>query len=172
MLYLNYSLANGVAQRFALSTLNEKVQGSFSSWIKLGTFFQVVPFFVLPGLASSLIQKYTYLKRKVTLNWSTSEVFSVKSKSLKFRDMARDKWNCYLLNNHEGKSIWICPYFSYYIMVNGDLPFNINTHLLLPFAIVVVLCLIVILIFMVSFFDITKAERLLLSFPFKELEIL
>ncbi|XP_026324292.1 E3 ubiquitin-protein ligase RNF13 [Hyposmocoma kahamanoa] len=37
----------------------------------------------------------------------------------------------------------------YYIMVNGDLPFNINTHLLLPFAIVVVLCLIVILIFMI-----------------------
>lgn len=37
----------------------------------------------------------------------------------------------------------------YYIMVNGDLPFNINTHLLLPFAIVVVLCLIVILILMI-----------------------
>ncbi|XP_047507017.1 E3 ubiquitin-protein ligase RNF13 [Pieris napi] len=37
----------------------------------------------------------------------------------------------------------------YYIMVNGDLPFNINTHLLLPFAIVVVLCLIVILVFMI-----------------------
>ncbi|XP_049887827.1 E3 ubiquitin-protein ligase RNF13 isoform X2 [Pectinophora gossypiella] len=37
----------------------------------------------------------------------------------------------------------------FYIMVNGDLPFNINTHLLLPFAIVVVLCLLVILIFMI-----------------------
>ncbi|VVC96058.1 unnamed protein product, partial [Leptidea sinapis] len=37
----------------------------------------------------------------------------------------------------------------FYIMVNGDLPFDINTHLLLPFAIVVVLCLIVILIFMI-----------------------
>jgi hypothetical protein len=39
----------------------------------------------------------------------------------------------------------------YYIMVNGDLPFNINTHLLLPFAVVVVLCLLIILIFMVRF---------------------
>ncbi|XP_061382674.1 E3 ubiquitin-protein ligase RNF13 isoform X1 [Danaus plexippus] len=37
----------------------------------------------------------------------------------------------------------------YYIMVNGDIPFNINTHLLLPFAVVVVLCLVVILIFMI-----------------------
>ncbi|XP_072935568.1 E3 ubiquitin-protein ligase RNF13 [Epargyreus clarus] len=37
----------------------------------------------------------------------------------------------------------------FYIMVNGDLPFNINTHLLLPFAIVVALCLIFILIFMI-----------------------
>ncbi|CAK1548748.1 unnamed protein product [Leptosia nina] len=37
----------------------------------------------------------------------------------------------------------------YFIMVNGDLPFNINTHLLLPFAIVVVLCLVVILVFMI-----------------------
>ncbi|CAH0722970.1 unnamed protein product, partial [Brenthis ino] len=37
----------------------------------------------------------------------------------------------------------------YYIMVNGDVPFNINTHLLLPFAVVVVLCLVVILIFMI-----------------------
>ncbi|CAH0600184.1 unnamed protein product [Chrysodeixis includens] len=37
----------------------------------------------------------------------------------------------------------------YYIMVNGDLPFNINTHLLLPFAIVVVLCLLIILVFMI-----------------------
>ncbi|KAJ8733687.1 hypothetical protein PYW07_014238 [Mythimna separata] len=37
----------------------------------------------------------------------------------------------------------------FYIMVNGDLPFNINTHLLLPFAIVVVLCLLVILVFMI-----------------------
>lgn len=35
-------------------------------------------------------------------------------------------------------------------MVNGDLPFNINTHLLLPFAIVVALCLVVMVIFMVS----------------------
>ncbi|KAG7304178.1 hypothetical protein JYU34_011114 [Plutella xylostella] len=38
---------------------------------------------------------------------------------------------------------------AYYIMVNGDLPFNINTHLLLPFAIVVALCLLVMIIFMI-----------------------
>lgn len=37
----------------------------------------------------------------------------------------------------------------FYIMVNDDLPFNINTHLLLPFAIVVVLCLLIILIFVI-----------------------
>ncbi|RVE52074.1 hypothetical protein evm_003352 [Chilo suppressalis] len=37
----------------------------------------------------------------------------------------------------------------YFIMVNGDLPFNINTHLLLPFAVVVILCLVIILIFMI-----------------------
>ena len=42
--------------------------------------------------------------------------------------------------------------YSYFIVMNGDLPFNINTHLLLPFAIVVVLCLIIILILMVSIF--------------------
>ncbi|CAH2069051.1 unnamed protein product, partial [Iphiclides podalirius] len=36
----------------------------------------------------------------------------------------------------------------YYIMVNGELPYNINS-LLVPFAVVVVLCLIVILIFMI-----------------------
>ncbi|XP_041974674.1 E3 ubiquitin-protein ligase RNF13 isoform X2 [Aricia agestis] len=38
---------------------------------------------------------------------------------------------------------------SYYIMVNCDLPFNINTHLLLPFAVVSALCLLVMLIFMI-----------------------
>ncbi|XP_053601035.1 E3 ubiquitin-protein ligase RNF167 isoform X2 [Plodia interpunctella] len=37
----------------------------------------------------------------------------------------------------------------YYVMVNDDIPFNINTHLLLPFAVVVVLCLVIILISMV-----------------------
>ncbi|XP_037300799.1 E3 ubiquitin-protein ligase RNF13 isoform X2 [Manduca sexta] len=37
----------------------------------------------------------------------------------------------------------------FYIMVNDDLPFNINTHLLLPFAVVVVLCLLAILIFLI-----------------------
>ncbi|XP_039765381.1 E3 ubiquitin-protein ligase RNF13 isoform X1 [Pararge aegeria] len=39
--------------------------------------------------------------------------------------------------------------YRYYIMVNGELPFNINTNLLLPFGIVVVLCLLVILIFLI-----------------------
>ncbi|XP_028158684.1 E3 ubiquitin-protein ligase RNF13 isoform X2 [Ostrinia furnacalis] len=38
---------------------------------------------------------------------------------------------------------------NYYIMVNGDEPFDINTHLLLPFAVVVALCLIIIIIFMI-----------------------
>ncbi|KAL0895329.1 hypothetical protein ABMA27_011471 [Loxostege sticticalis] len=37
----------------------------------------------------------------------------------------------------------------YYIMVNGDVPFDINTHLLLPFAVVVAICLIIIIIFMI-----------------------
>ncbi|XP_060810502.1 E3 ubiquitin-protein ligase Godzilla-like isoform X1 [Amyelois transitella] len=37
----------------------------------------------------------------------------------------------------------------YYVMVNDDVPFNINTHLLLPFAVVVVLCLVIILISMI-----------------------
>lgn len=37
----------------------------------------------------------------------------------------------------------------FFIMVNGKLPFDINTHLLLPFAIVVVLCLIVMIVFMI-----------------------
>ncbi|KAM3960155.1 godzilla E3 ubiquitin protein ligase [Aphomia sociella] len=37
----------------------------------------------------------------------------------------------------------------YYLMVNGDMPFNINTNLLVPFIVVVVLCLVVIIISMV-----------------------
>lgn len=37
----------------------------------------------------------------------------------------------------------------YFILINDDLPFNINTHLLLPFAIVVGICFLVMLIFMV-----------------------
>ncbi|PSN54389.1 hypothetical protein C0J52_11323 [Blattella germanica] len=38
---------------------------------------------------------------------------------------------------------------SYYILINDDLPFDINTHLLLPFAIVVAICFLVMVIFMV-----------------------
>ncbi|XP_032680995.1 E3 ubiquitin-protein ligase RNF13-like isoform X1 [Odontomachus brunneus] len=36
----------------------------------------------------------------------------------------------------------------YFVLINDDLPFNINTHLLLPFAIVVGICFLVMLIFM------------------------
>lgn len=38
----------------------------------------------------------------------------------------------------------------YFVLINDDLPFNINTHLLLPFAIVVGICFLIIVIFMVS----------------------
>lgn len=38
----------------------------------------------------------------------------------------------------------------YYIVITPDAPFNINTHLLLPFAIVVAICFLVMIIFMVS----------------------
>lgn len=38
----------------------------------------------------------------------------------------------------------------YFVIINSEMPFNINTHLLLPFAIVVGICFIVMLIFMVS----------------------
>ncbi|XP_066581951.1 E3 ubiquitin-protein ligase RNF13-like [Prorops nasuta] len=37
----------------------------------------------------------------------------------------------------------------YFVLINDDLPFNINTHLLLPFAIVVVICFLVMVIFMI-----------------------
>jgi len=39
----------------------------------------------------------------------------------------------------------------YFVLINDDLPFNINTHLLLPFAIVVGICFLIIIIFMVSY---------------------
>lgn len=39
----------------------------------------------------------------------------------------------------------------YYVLINDDLPFNINTHLLLPFAIVVGICFLVMVIFMVRY---------------------
>jgi len=37
----------------------------------------------------------------------------------------------------------------YFIIINSEMPFNINTHLLLPFAIVVGICFIVMVIFMI-----------------------
>lgn len=37
----------------------------------------------------------------------------------------------------------------YFVLINDDLPFNINTHLLLPFAVVVGLCFLAMVIFMV-----------------------
>ncbi|XP_012218002.1 E3 ubiquitin-protein ligase RNF13 isoform X2 [Linepithema humile] len=37
----------------------------------------------------------------------------------------------------------------FFILINDDLPFNINTHLLLPFAIVVGICFLIICIFMI-----------------------
>ncbi|KRT79222.1 hypothetical protein AMK59_7177, partial [Oryctes borbonicus] len=37
----------------------------------------------------------------------------------------------------------------YYIVITPDVPFNINTHLLLPFAIVVAICFLVMIVFMV-----------------------
>ncbi|XP_046609834.1 E3 ubiquitin-protein ligase RNF13-like isoform X2 [Neodiprion virginianus] len=40
-------------------------------------------------------------------------------------------------------------YDQYFILINDDLPFNINTRLLLPFAIVVGICFLVMVIFMV-----------------------
>lgn len=38
----------------------------------------------------------------------------------------------------------------YFIVITGEAPFNIQTHLLIPFAIVVGICFIVMIIFMVS----------------------
>lgn len=38
----------------------------------------------------------------------------------------------------------------YYIVITGESPFNIQTHLLIPFAIVVGICFIVMIVFMVS----------------------
>lgn len=37
-----------------------------------------------------------------------------------------------------------------FVLINDDLPFNISTHLLLPFAIVVGICFLIMVIFMVS----------------------
>lgn len=37
----------------------------------------------------------------------------------------------------------------YFVLINDDLPFNINTHLLLPFAIVIGICFLVMVIFMI-----------------------
>lgn len=38
----------------------------------------------------------------------------------------------------------------FFVIINSEMPFNINTHLLLPFAIVVGICFIVMIAFMVS----------------------
>lgn len=38
----------------------------------------------------------------------------------------------------------------YFVIINNEIPFNIQTHLLLPFAIVVGICFVVMIIFMVS----------------------
>lgn len=38
----------------------------------------------------------------------------------------------------------------YFVIVNSEVPFNIQTHLVLPFAIVVGICFIVMIVFMVS----------------------
>lgn len=38
----------------------------------------------------------------------------------------------------------------YFVVINDEMPFNINTHLLLPFAIVVGICFLVMVVFMVS----------------------
>lgn len=38
----------------------------------------------------------------------------------------------------------------YYVVITGESPFNIQTHLLIPFAIVVGICFIVMIVFMVS----------------------
>ncbi|GLH05492.1 Protein goliath [Gryllus bimaculatus] len=38
---------------------------------------------------------------------------------------------------------------SYYVLINDELPFDFNTHLLLPFAIVVGICFLIMLVFMV-----------------------
>lgn len=40
---------------------------------------------------------------------------------------------------------------AYFVIINSEMPFNINTHLLLPFAIVVGICFIVMIVFMVSY---------------------
>lgn len=38
----------------------------------------------------------------------------------------------------------------YFVVINSEQPFNIDTQLLLPFAIVVAICFIVMIVFMVS----------------------
>lgn len=39
---------------------------------------------------------------------------------------------------------------NYFVVINNELPFNINVHLLLPFAIVVGICFFILLVFVVS----------------------
>lgn len=47
------------------------------------------------------------------------------------------------------KKVYADP--KYFIVITGESPFNIQTHLLIPFAIVVGICFIVMIIFLVSF---------------------
>lgn len=54
------------------------------------------------------------------------------------------------VSDDTGECLKQYPYYDgYYVVINGDLPFNINTNLLLPFAIVVGLCLIIMIVFMI-----------------------
>jgi E3 ubiquitin-protein ligase RNF13 len=39
---------------------------------------------------------------------------------------------------------------SYFVLINDEEPFNISTHLLVPFAIVVGICSLIMVVFMVS----------------------
>lgn len=41
---------------------------------------------------------------------------------------------------------------SYYVVITSDIPFNISTHLLVPFAMVVGLCFFIMMLFMVKTF--------------------
>lgn len=53
----------------------------------------------------------------------------------------------------ESKGLYIKQLYanpSYFVIINNEIPFNIQTHLILPFAIVVGICFITMIIFMVS----------------------
>lgn len=54
-----------------------------------------------------------------------------------------DEAGLILKHNYQYKS-------NYFVVINNELPFNINVHLLLPFAIVVGICFFILLVFVVS----------------------